>query len=279
MRCFSFLVVTALLMGGGSVLAQDSQEGSEAPAPAPPPAEVRHAMPRQAQPRVSPAEGAVRPEVRSQSPRRWPDTPSARQPNGTERDAIAAQSSPQRWPNEGQAAGGADDTRRRAVPRGARPPASPPAIVHAPPARVYAPRTYVYNYPRYSAAYRHRALGAYPYGYSTFGLGYFYYDPYAWPRSYPYVGAHAGSHGVGSAFGFDIGELRLRVSPRQGEVYVDGYYAGTVDDFDGAFQALKLESGPYHIEIAAPGYEALAFDIRITPGQKINYRGDLRRLP
>ena len=33
------------------------------------------------------------------------------------------------------------------------------------------------------------------------------------------------------------------VSPRFADVYVDGYFAGRVDDYDGIFQALKLEAG------------------------------------
>lgn len=268
MRRFSLLVVTALLMSGGSLIAQDSEEPSEAPAP-PPPTEGRRAIPRSEVPRGAPAESAGRQDGRSQRPQRWPDTPPQPQPRESDRSAGAAQSSPQRWPDD-DAAG---ETHRRAVPRGARPPAPPP-VVHTPPPRVYAPRAYVY--PRYSPP-RYHVFGAYPYGYRTFGLGYFYYDPYGWRR--PYGGSYAGAHGVGSTFGFDMGELRLRVGPRHAEVYVDGYYAGTVDDFDGTFQSLKLESGPYHIELAAPGYETLAFDIRITAGQTITYRGDLRRLP
>ena len=67
--------------------------------------------------------------------------------------------------------------------------------------------------------------------------------------------------------------------PRHAQVYVDGYYAGVVDDYDGVFQGLKLESGAYRIEITAPGYENLSFDVRISPGQKINYEGNLRRVP
>ena len=73
--------------------------------------------------------------------------------------------------------------------------------------------------------------------------------------------------------------VQLASNVRDAQVYVDGYYAGVVDDYDGAFQALKLESGAYRIEIRAPGYETLAFDVRITPGQKIRYQGDLRRVP
>jgi hypothetical protein len=72
--------------------------------------------------------------------------------------------------------------------------------------------------------------------------------------------------------------LRLCVRPRNAEVYVDGYFAGRVDEFDGIFQALELESGGYRIELVAPGYEPLQFDVRIQPGRKTTYDGDLRRL-
>ena len=64
--------------------------------------------------------------------------------------------------------------------------------------------------------------------------------------------------------------------PRHAEVYVDGYYAGRVDDFDGFLQGLRIEEGPHTIEIVAPGYETLTFNVRIIPGRKIDYRGDLR---
>ena len=119
---------------------------------------------------------------------------------------------------------------------------------------------------------------AYPYGYGAFGLGYFYYDPYRWHPGY-YAYGPGYYRPFGSGYGFDIGELRLQVFPRNAQVFVDGYYAGTVDDYDGTFQALKLEAGPYQIRIVAPGFEDLTFDVRVNPGQKINYKGELRRRP
>jgi hypothetical protein len=164
-------------------------------------------------------------------------------------------------------------------------------------ARTYSVRPPVYNNYFYSYPYYTYPQRYYPYGYGAFGLGYFYYNPYAWyPRYYGYSGyGYSGYSTYGSpgysTYGspgyysnrstsvFDIGELRLQVSPRYAQVFIDGYYAGEVDDYDGMFQGIKLESGPYHVELVAPGYETLAFDIRITPGQKITYRGDLRRLP
>ena len=138
---------------------------------------------------------------------------------------------------------------------------------------------YYYSYPR----------RYYPYGYGAFGLGYFYYDPYTWYGYDPYwhtpyrhyrYGSYGSSYGsYGSSYGYYTGQLRLLVRPRHAEVYVDGYFAGHVDDFDGIFQSLRLEEGPYRIEIVAPGYEPMEFEVRIQPGRKITYRGELRPLP
>jgi hypothetical protein len=134
---------------------------------------------------------------------------------------------------------------------------------------VYYPQSRVYNnYYYYPRRY-------YPYGYGAFGLGYFYYDPYTWGPSYGYGYADPVFRGYG--YGYPTGELRLDVTPRDAEVYVDGYYAGRVDDFDGLFQGLELEEGAYRIEIVAPGFATLNFDVRIYPGRKVTYRGDLGR--
>ena len=143
---------------------------------------------------------------------------------------------------------------------------------------VYYPSSRVYNnYYYYPRRY-------YPYGYGAFGLGYFYYDPYNWysysPRQiYAYGPGAYGRGYYGRGYGYDIGELRLRVTPRDAQVFVDGYFAGTVDDYDGVLQALRLEAGPYDIELRAPGYQTETFKIRVNPGQKVTYRADLRRLP
>jgi hypothetical protein len=188
------------------------------------------------------------------------------------------------------AAPAADDQRRRnggrdrgdnpavgrAVPRESSP---PPPRTPGPAARggfdgrnrgvFVAPRVYN-NYYYYPRRY-------YPYGYGAFGLGYFYYDPYTWypPSYYPgYYGSYSG--GYYDPFFYDVGELRLIVSPRSADVYVDGYFAGRVDDYDGIFQALKLGAGAHHIQIVAQGYSPLDFDVRIDPNRKITYRGTLR---
>jgi hypothetical protein len=62
-------------------------------------------------------------------------------------------------------------------------------------------------------------------------------------------------------------------------VFVDGHYAGLVDDFDGTFQQLRLESGGHKIEIRMPGFEDLEMDVHVQPGRTISLREDLRPRP
>jgi len=106
----------------------------------------------------------------------------------------------------------------------------------------------------------------YGYGYTPYGYGYtpYGYTPYAY-------GGYADDYYTGS--------LRLKVKPRFGEVFVDGYYVGLVNDYDGIFQRLRLEEGPHHIEIHEPGFEPLGFDVLILPRETITYEGYLIPLP
>ena len=136
-------------------------------------------------------------------------------------------------------------------------------------------RTYYPNYYRdYSRYYD-------PWGYGAFGLGYFYYSPWSWDP-YGYSG-----YGYGYGYGYypslsaartatTSASVKLKVKPRDAEVWVDGYYAGTVDDFDGMFQALRLDSGAYRIEVRKPGFETLTFDVRVQPDRNITFRGEMR---
>jgi len=73
------------------------------------------------------------------------------------------------------------------------------------------------------------------------------------------------------------GGLRLVVEPRDAQVFVDGFYAGMVDDFDGRFQRLKLAAGAHHIEIRSDNRTPLAIEVLIAPGRTTVYRGTLPR--
>ena len=104
------------------------------------------------------------------------------------------------------------------------------------------------------------------YPYSVYGYPYGWYEPHV---RYGY--AH-----VADAY---TGFLRLKVRPRSAEVYVDGYFVGIVNEFDGLFQRLRIEEGPHTVELRHPGYEPLTLDVLIVPGEKVTFEGDLIPLP
>jgi hypothetical protein len=127
--------------------------------------------------------------------------------------------------------------------------------------RNYPRRTYVVPYGYRPYGYRPgwsvnlyfgRPYGRHIYGESAYGrsaYGYYAIDP-----------------------GFSYGSLRIIDAPRDAQVFVDGYYAGLVDDYDGVFQRLNLEAGPHHIEIEVePGEPPLEFDVRVAPGETVTY--------
>lgn len=140
---------------------------------------------------------------------------------------------------------------------------------------------YGYGWP-YRTYYRPGISIGFSYGYPYYGYGYGYgygypyygYD-YPYSTSYGYYGSGAY---VGSAYDAE-GSIRLKVTPRHADVFVDGYYVGVVDDYDGVFQRLRLAAGPHQIEIAAAGFTPITFDVRILPGRKIVYEQHLLPLP
>ena len=116
------------------------------------------------------------------------------------------------------------------------------------------------------------------------GLG-LYYDPfwlgagsYPYASNFPYGSLWYSSPGY-APYPFDqegpTGGLRLKVEPKEAVVYVDGYDAGIVDDFNGHFQHLDLTPGPHHVEIRAPGRQSLTLDINIQAHHTTEYRGTL----
>ncbi len=72
------------------------------------------------------------------------------------------------------------------------------------------------------------------------------------------------------------GYLRLEIRPATAQVFVDGLYAGTAEDFSAARST--LEPGPHRLEIRAPGYESVTVDIVIRTRQTTTYMRDLGRL-
>jgi hypothetical protein len=121
--------------------------------------------------------------------------------------------------------------------------------------------------------------GGYSYYPGMYG-GYYggYYDPFYDPWYGGFYSSYSYPQSSGYAYGTDDGSLRLKIKPRDGQVYVDGYYVGTVDEFDGMFQKLHIESGAHRIEVRADGFEPLVFEVRITPEHKTTYQGEMKRV-
>ena len=69
--------------------------------------------------------------------------------------------------------------------------------------------------------------------------------------------------------------MNLYVTPSSAQVLVDGFYVGTVADYQD--RSLWLESGPRRIELRADGYEPAAFDVQVIEDRIVDYRRDLVR--
>ena len=124
----------------------------------------------------------------------------------------------------------------------------------------------------------------YLYGYGAWGLGGLYYDPFWYGTTGGYGGGYSGGYSrerssqERSEPSGPRGGLKLKVSPSQAEVYVDGYYIGKVDDYNGAFQRLELPVGTHRVELRAKGYEPISFEVNIEPRDTIAYRGTMQPL-
>lgn len=137
------------------------------------------------------------------------------------------------WPGEAAA-------QRRAI---RRTPARPVVIVSP---RVYYPGFHdpFFYRPFYGGFYRPYFFGWYDW------YGQYPYPPYPYRyRVYDRTGA-----------------ARLEVEPREAEVYVDGYFVGLVDDFDGALQRLRVEAGEHELQIYLEGYRTFTQKVLFTPG-------------
>jgi hypothetical protein len=99
--------------------------------------------------------------------------------------------------------------------------------------------------------------------------GYPFWGPYGFYPSYPYPyyrGYTATS------------DVRVEVEPKNAEVYVDGNYAGIVDDFNGFFQRLTVPAGGHEIEIYLDGYRTLTDRRYFSPGKGYTIKEKMQRL-
>ena len=108
-----------------------------------------------------------------------------------------------------------------------------------------------------------RFRGWYGYGYRpvprwSVNLG--YYDPFWFPYGfYPYVVEHP------------TAAVNIDVVPRQAEVFVDGYFAGTAGK-------IRTTPGGHAITLFLPGYRTLTQDVYVSPGSTLKLRDSMDRL-
>jgi hypothetical protein len=88
------------------------------------------------------------------------------------------------------------------------------------------------------------------------------------PSGYPPSG---GAYAVTSS-------IRVQVTPKDADVFVDGFYAGKVDDFDGTFQRLRIEPGAHELQVFLPGHRLYARKVYLQPGNTFTVRHTMARL-
>jgi hypothetical protein len=110
-------------------------------------------------------------------------------------------------------------------------------------------------------------------------IGGYFYDPHFGP--YPWW--HRGAYPYWYMPVFDArAEVRLRVEPDAAEhaaVYVDGFYAGIVDDFNNVFQSLPLTPGGHTIALYLEGYRTIRHSLYLRPASAFTLRAMMERLP
>jgi PEGA domain len=73
-------------------------------------------------------------------------------------------------------------------------------------------------------------------------------------------------------------DLRFMVKPKDAAVYVDGYFAGKVEDFDGTFQRLHVAPGQHEIVVYLEGYRSLKQRLYLSPNATRKIEGELEKL-
>lgn len=124
---------------------------------------------------------------------------------------------------------------------------------------------YGYSYGRYGHSYGYSG-----YGYGGYGYGY--------GRGYGYGGYGDRGRGYRGSYG----SVRIEVSPKasrgEAQVFVNGAHVGTVDDFDGFFQRLRLDPGAHAVEIRLSGHRSFRRQILVSPGNTYKIRHEMETL-
>jgi len=136
-------------------------------------------------------------------------------------------------------------------------------------------------FPTDAQAQRRRIVRAAPRSVVVVGAGFyrpFFYDPwYGWGAPYYGWAPYYGYPPYGYPYGYNgAASLRLQVEPKHTEVFIDGYFAGTVDDFDGFFQRLHLEPGEHELQLYLPNYRTATQKIYLQPNATFRVKHEMQ---
>jgi PEGA domain len=93
------------------------------------------------------------------------------------------------------------------------------------------------------------------------------YDPFWGPYgyyAYPYYGPRA--------------DIRTEIKPKDAEVYIDDYYAGHAEDFDGAFKRLRVAPGGHSITFHLDGFRTVTENVYVKPDSTLKMKATMDRL-
>jgi hypothetical protein len=96
-------------------------------------------------------------------------------------------------------------------------------------------------------------------------------DPFWGSGPYPYSAAYLNGECLSAG-------VRVIATPIQAGVYVDGFYAGLVDDFDGALQRLPITPGDHAITLYLEGYRTITKRVSVTSGSSLKVRLRMEKL-
>jgi hypothetical protein len=113
-----------------------------------------------------------------------------------------------------------------------------------------------FGYPYYSAFYDPFFSPFYPWG------------PYYW-QGYPPRADEGREQTIG---------IRTDISPKEAQIYIDGYFRGTASDFDGLFKRLRVAPGQHEIVVYLKGYRTARQSLDLQPGTDYRIREKLERL-
>jgi hypothetical protein len=144
------------------------------------------------------------------------------------------------------------------------------------------------------AAAQYRGYYRRPPVHSTFVISAGFYRPYYYGGFYSpfyspfYSGFYAPFYGgfypyayggyPGYYYGPSWASARLEVKPRDAQVFIDGYYVGVVDQFDGVFQRLDLPTGAHELAIYLAGYRTYREKALFRPGEGYHFKAVLEPL-